>query len=157
MRQFADENNIDSSKFPKNATAVSRRLNKIRSNLREGLGIEVMIDKITSGSGNATLKNTTLIKIRTIPPLAPLAPLYENDEGNSTKIVEVFENSGGIDNKEPEIPPPETVSNDVQITSDIANSGGSGGSGANYAKRNSCNRKKSGDKKEITTFRHLDL
>lgn len=34
LREYADSNNIDSSKFPKNATALSRRLNKIKSNLR---------------------------------------------------------------------------------------------------------------------------
>jgi len=89
LREFADKNNIDSSKFPKNPTAVSRRLNRIRSNLREGLGIEVIIDKITAGKGNTKLKNTTLIKIRKIPPLAPLAPLSENQEENTE------ENSGG--------------------------------------------------------------
>jgi hypothetical protein len=35
LKDFADKNNIDSSKFPKNPQVISRKLNKIKSNLRE--------------------------------------------------------------------------------------------------------------------------
>lgn len=49
---FAGNNGIESSKFPRGPQAISRRLNKIKSNLREGLGIEVIVDRIISGKGN---------------------------------------------------------------------------------------------------------
>lgn len=129
LRDFADNNNIDSSKFPRGPQSISRQLNKIKSNLREGLGIEVIVDRITSGKGNSKLKNTTLIKIRKVSPLPPLSPLSEIDEGNED------ENSGGIISENPntstqtKIPPLENQEICAQITSDIANSGGSGDSG----------------------------
>jgi hypothetical protein len=138
LKEYADNNDIDSSKFPKNETALSRRLNKIKSNLREGLGIEIIVDRITSGKGNTKLKNTTLIKIRKISPLPPLSPLSENDEGNDGEI------GGGIISENPntstetKIPPPENKENHTQITSDNDNSGASGASGGILHKEIQC-------------------
>lgn len=71
LREFADANNIDNSKFPKSPAAVSKRLNKIKSNLREGLGIEVLVGRISSGPGNKKQMNTAIIKIRKISPVPP--------------------------------------------------------------------------------------
>jgi hypothetical protein len=93
------------------------------------LGIEVIVDRITSGKGNTKLKNTTMIRIRKIAPLTPLPPLSENDEGNNS------ENSGGIISENPnsstisKIPPPENEEIDEQITSNKDHSGDSGCSG----------------------------
>ena len=85
LKVFADKNNIDSSKFPKRPQAVSRQLNKIKSNLRDGLGIEVIVDRITSGKGNKKQINTAIIKIRKISPISPVSPVSENDDGNEGK------------------------------------------------------------------------
>ena len=69
LREIAEANNFDikSKSFPKSANSLSRRLNSIRSNLLEGLGIEVIIDRDTKS-------NTSLIKVRKIPPLFPVSP-----------------------------------------------------------------------------------
>ncbi|MGD1838709.1 MAG: bifunctional DNA primase/polymerase, partial [Nitrososphaeraceae archaeon] len=86
LTNYADNNDIDSSKFPKTATSVSQRLNKIKSNLREGLGIEITVGRITSGNGNKKLMNTAIIKIRKLSPVAPVAPVApENDTINEGK------------------------------------------------------------------------
>lgn len=50
LNQIALENNIDTSKaWPKAANSLSRRLKTLLSNLREGLGINIIITRITSG------------------------------------------------------------------------------------------------------------
>jgi hypothetical protein len=77
LRKFADNNNIESSKFPKGPQAITRRLNKIKSNLREGLGIEVIVDRITSGKGNKKYINNAIIKIKKITPISPISPIHE--------------------------------------------------------------------------------
>ena len=82
MKEYTYINDIDSGKFPKNAQAISNRLRKAKTPLLEGLGIEIIVDRITSGIGNnRKLKNTTIVKIRKRSPLAPLSPLNENDSG----------------------------------------------------------------------------
>ena len=131
LREFADNNDIDRSKFPKSPQSISRQLNKIKSNLREGLGIEVIVDRITSGKGNTKLKNTTLIKIRKISPLPPLPPLNQNDNRN------YGEDSGGIISTKPntftetKISPLEDNEICAKNTDGIIHSGGSGDSGDN--------------------------
>ncbi|HSF49642.1 MAG TPA: primase alpha helix C-terminal domain-containing protein, partial [Nitrososphaeraceae archaeon] len=82
LREFADNNDIDSKFFPKSSQAISNNLRKIKGSLLEGLDIEIIVERITSGKGNRKLKNTTIVKIRKRSPPAPLAPLNENDEGN---------------------------------------------------------------------------
>jgi hypothetical protein len=81
LTYFADTNSIDSSKFPKNPNTVSRRLNKIKSNLREGLGIEIKVERVGACKGNEKFVNTAVIKIRTISPLSPETPLSPGNEG----------------------------------------------------------------------------
>ena len=135
LREYADSNNIDSSKFPKNATALSRRLNKIKSNLREGLGIEIIIDRITSGKGNKKQMNTTLLKIRRIPPVAPVAPVNENDEGNTGKNTGGIQNTGGNASNDTKIPPVDNDPFHAQITGDIDKTGGTGGTGGIVQKK----------------------
>ena len=138
LRAFADNNDIDSSKFPKTPQSISRQLNKIKSNLREGLGIEVIVERITSGKGNTKLKNTTIIKIRKVSPLSPLPPLNQNYEENQGK------NSGGIistnsnTSTETKIPPLEKKEIRAQIPSDKGASGDSGDSGGILQKLKPC-------------------
>jgi hypothetical protein len=52
LEVFAQQNkiNIDHKLWPKSPNVLTRRLNQIRSNLLEGLGIEVTISRITSTS-----------------------------------------------------------------------------------------------------------
>jgi hypothetical protein len=73
LKQYADENNIDSSKFPKKPQTISNKLRKAKAALLEGLGIEIIVDRITSGvENNSKLKNTAIVKIRKPSPLPPL-------------------------------------------------------------------------------------
>ena len=127
LKEYADNNNIDSSKFPKNATSVSRRLNKIKSNLREGLGIEIIVDRITGGKGNKKQMNSAIIKVRRIAPVAPVAPVSENDEGNEPENTGGIFKTGSITSSESTIPPADKTQNHAQITSDIDQTGGTGG------------------------------
>jgi hypothetical protein len=66
---FAQKHRVatDNKLWPKSPNALSRRLNQIRSNLIEGLGIEVKISRVTSGK-NKNKVNTFHIEIRKIPP-----------------------------------------------------------------------------------------
>jgi len=76
LKQYADENNIDRSKFPKKTQTISNKLRKAKATLLEGLGIEIIIDRITSGIGNnKKLKNTAIVKIRKRSPPSPPSPL----------------------------------------------------------------------------------
>jgi hypothetical protein len=76
--------NTNSRVWPKAPNSLTRRLTPILSNLREGLGIDVVIGRITTGNSNK--KNTTNIRVRKIPPLPPPHPLGQNhaqiDTGN---------------------------------------------------------------------------
>ena len=125
LKVFADDNNIDSIKFPKSPQAISRRLNKIKSNLREGLEIEVIVDRITSGKTNKKQLNTAIIKIRKISPISPLSPVSENDDGKAEDIKITGDNTSN----EIIIPPASDDQNCAQISNDIANIGGIGGIG----------------------------
>jgi hypothetical protein len=139
LREFADNNNnIDSSKFPRGPQSISRQLNKIKSNLREGLGIEVIVDRNASVKGNKKQRNTAIIKIRKVSPLSPLSPSNQNDEGNEV------ENGGDINFDNPntsvknKIPPSSNSSIYAQITSDIDKSGGNGVNGGILQTKYTC-------------------
>jgi hypothetical protein len=125
LKQTADSCGIDTSQrlWPKSPSALVRRLNTIRSNLLEGLGIKVRIDRITVG--DKARKNTSTIRIEKIPPLAPLSPpeqIHAQDQGKNGGGI----SDGGDTTSTPkQIPPPE---ND-QIHAQNTESGGSGGSG----------------------------
>jgi hypothetical protein len=54
--------NVNQNQFPKAGNALVRKLNQIKSNLSEGLGITVQIDRTTSG----TKKNYSMITIQKI-------------------------------------------------------------------------------------------
>jgi hypothetical protein len=130
LKEFADNNNnIDSSKFPKGPQAISRRLNKIKSNLREGLSIEVIVDRITAGKGNKKQLNTAIIKIRKIPPIPPVSPVSKNDEGNEDKNTGDIEKTGDNTSSDNKISPVIKDQNPTQNTSNIDKNGGIGDTG----------------------------
>ena len=129
LKEFADKNNIDSSKFPKGPQAISRRLNKIKSNLRDGLGIEVIVGRITSGKGNKKQLNTAIIKIRKIPPIPPVSPVSKNDEENEGNNTGDNENTGDNISNDNKIPPVTKDQNHAQNTNDIDKNGGIGDTG----------------------------
>ncbi len=64
----------------KSANALSRRLNQIRSNLLEGLDIEVIISRLTTSSNRIGKANTSYVKIRRIPPVPPISIEEQNRE-----------------------------------------------------------------------------
>jgi hypothetical protein len=64
--------NHESKSFPKSANSLSRHLNRISSNLLEGVGIEVLIDRVKTDRDPRFKKNTSTIRIRKIPPPSPL-------------------------------------------------------------------------------------
>jgi hypothetical protein len=138
LREYADNNDIDSSKFPKNGIALSRRLNKIKSNLREGLGIEIIIDRITSGKGNKKQMNTAIIKIRKISPFTPVSPANKNDEGNNRDFTGDIENTVDNYSSDNKISPVDNDKSYAQIISDIDKTGVTGDTGDNMQKIISC-------------------
>jgi hypothetical protein len=129
LKDFADKNNIDSSKFPKNPQVISRKLNKIKSNLREGLSIEVIVDRITAGKGNKKQLNTAIIKILKIPPIPPISPVSKNDEGNEGKNIRDIEKIGDNTSSDNKISPVIENQNHTQNTSNIDKNGGIGDTG----------------------------
>jgi hypothetical protein len=86
---FAHNNKIktDHRLWPKAANSLTRRLNQIRSNLLEGLAIDVKITRVTDVKGKF---NTSSIEIRKLSPEPPEPPETNNYEGNS------FATSGDI-------------------------------------------------------------
>ena len=73
--------------------------------MREGLAIEVIVDRITSGKGNKKQLNTAIIKIRKIPPIPPVSPVSKNDEGNEGKNTGDIENIGDNTSNDNKISP----------------------------------------------------
>ena len=135
LREFADNNNIDSNKFPKAPQTISYRLNKIKPILLEGLGIEVIIDRITTRKGNSKNKlNTTLVKIRKRPPASPASPTPENDGGNEGKSVEdLLSDKGEISNISKRPPAPINRIR-AQIIREIDSAGDAGDTGDDFRK-----------------------
>ena len=81
--------NTNHKSWPKEVRWLTRRLNQIRSNLLEGLGIDVTIDRLTS-TEDQKKKNTSTIKIRKMTPLTPLTPPVKNYAQILRKKVESF-------------------------------------------------------------------
>ncbi len=112
--------NTNHKSWPKSVNYLTRRLNLIRSNLLEGPGISVTIDRVTSG--NKKSKNTSIIRVEKIGPLPPLPPLCPPDKNwarNEDKI------SGDTLSTMQQISPPE----DEQPHNEKGESGDSGGDG----------------------------
>jgi hypothetical protein len=98
-----------------------RRLNIIRSNLIEGLGIKVTIDRVTVGNN----KNTSTTRIAKMPPLAPLSPPEQIRAQNQGENGGGISDGGDITSTKQQIPPPENTENHAQKSQ----SGASGASG----------------------------
>ena len=81
--------NTNHKSWPKEVRWLTRRLNQIRSNLLEGLGIDVTIDRLTS-TEDQKKKNTSTIKIQKMTPLTPLTPPVQNYAQILRKKVESF-------------------------------------------------------------------
>jgi hypothetical protein len=101
--------NTDNKQWPKSPSALSRRLNQIRSNLLEGLGIEVTISR-----KNKSKANTAYIEIRKMPPMSPIPPVTQNHEGNNSKTIGGIPNTGDIMPPANKIPPIQTPENHAQ-------------------------------------------
>ena len=71
-------NKIDTGtkSWPKAANSLTRKLRPILSNLREGLGIHVVITRQTTEDSKKK-KNTSIIRIRKSHPLSPSLQNYE--------------------------------------------------------------------------------
>jgi hypothetical protein len=113
LEVFAQEHkvNTDSKQWPKSPSALSRRLNQIRSNLFEGLGIEVTISR-----KNKSKANTAYIEIRKIPPMSPMPPVTQNHEGNNSKTAGDILGTGDIVPPANKMPPIQTRENHAQKT-----------------------------------------
>jgi hypothetical protein len=120
MESVAAENRINTNHrlWPKAANAVTKRLNQIRSNLLEGLGISITIDRDTK-------KNTSSIKMVKQPPEPPEPPEIENHARKLLEISGGFNSSGGSEPPVDKEPPATEVQNHAQNP----NSGGSGDNG----------------------------
>src|SRR5918996_1600439 len=120
LETVAADNRINTNHrlWPKAANSVTKRLNQIRSNLLEGLGISVTINRDTR-------RNTSIIKIVKQPPDLPKSPVVENDSQNR---LEYF---GGLikfgDMKSPV--EKESQVAEVQNHAQTPSTGGSGDSG----------------------------
>ena len=120
---MAQAHGIDTgSKFwPKAANSLTKRLRPILSNLREGLGIHVVITRNTTGKN----KNTSTIRIWKESPLPPLSPPGQNQAQNEDNIGGGSLESGDRTSTEQQVSPPETG----EIQAQKPESGGSGDSG----------------------------
>ena len=143
LREYAEKNNIDSSKFPKASQAISNRLRKVKANLLEGLGIDVIVERITSGNGNKKLMNTAIVKLKKRSPVSPVSPVSQNEgEESDTLTGDVLDNADHISNETMRSP-----GNDdqfcTQITSETSNTGDVGATGDLFIKNSSVENEKS--------------
>jgi DNA polymerase elongation subunit (family B) len=123
LNKVALAHGIDTgSKFwPKAANSLTKRLRPILSNLREGLGIHVVISRNTSGKN----KNTSTIRIWKDSPPSPPSPPGQNQAQNEDKIGGGSLDGGDISFTEQQVSPPETG----EIHAQKLESGGSGDGG----------------------------
>ena len=109
--------------WPKAPNSLTRRLRPILSNLREGLGINVVIsrqtanvDGVSSGYGNISKKNTSTLRIEKISPPSPLPPPKENRAQNQAKNGGDTLDNGDNTSTLQQISPPENDQNRAQKT-----------------------------------------
>jgi hypothetical protein len=77
--------NTNHKSWPKEVRWLTRRLNQIRSNLLEGLGIEVQIKRLTDTSKGRSKANTSSIVIRKMIPMTPI----EQNHAQNTDIGDI--------------------------------------------------------------------
>ena len=112
--------NINSKSFPKSPNSLTRNINKIRSNLLEGLDIEVIVGHVTTRTDKYP-PNTSTIKIRKIPYTSYTSSTLQNSCSNLDKNVEDTKGVEDTISYTPKIPYTLNEENRAQITSDIAN------------------------------------
>jgi hypothetical protein len=127
LEVFAEQCKIDihHKLWPKSPNVLSRRLNQIRSNLLEGLGIEVIISRVTTSRNGEGKANTSYLKIRKIPPVSPIPPAEKNHEGNYRKTAGDILGTGDIISPADQIPPVKSHQNHAQKSA-IGDTGGTG-------------------------------
>ncbi|HJT47966.1 MAG TPA: bifunctional DNA primase/polymerase [Nitrososphaeraceae archaeon] len=115
LKEFAQNHKVstDSKLWPKSANSLSRRLNQIRSNLLEGLEIEVTISRTTTTKDKNKV-NTSTIEIRKISPVSPISPVEQNHEGNCDKTTGDISGTGDNISPAGKIPPAENPQNQAQ-------------------------------------------
>jgi hypothetical protein len=120
LQIVAGRNGIDTSqkKWPKATNSLTKRLNQIRSNLLEGLGICITMSRDNK-------KNTSIIRIERKPPIPPEPPEDENQAQNEHKKIGGTLPCGGSISPIDKEPPTYNLENQAQKT----DSGGIGGSG----------------------------
>ena len=107
LNKVAQAYGIDtgSKLWPKAANSLTKRLRPILSNLREGLGIHVVITRNTTGKN----KNTSTIRIWKEPPPSPPSPPGQNQAQNEDNIGGGSLESGDTTSTRQQVSPPETV------------------------------------------------
>jgi hypothetical protein len=81
--------NTNSKSWPREVRWLTRRLNQIRSNLLEGLGIDIQITRVTKSNVKAKF-NTSSIVIRKMIPVTPVTPVVENQAQDMAEKLETF-------------------------------------------------------------------
>ena len=116
LNTIAAENNIDTSKdWPKAPNSLSRKLKPILSNLREGLDINVVMFRSSTGSKKG--KGTHMLRVYKIYKISsPSSPssLDQFHEGNPEEKSEDISESDDIYRHQGTISSPKSIENRVQ-------------------------------------------
>ena len=99
--------NTNHKSWPKEVRWLTRRLNQIRSNLLEGLGINVTIHR-------DTVTNTSTIKVCKMTPVIPMTPECRNQAQNQHKQAGDISKFGDNDSGMEQMTPEETDRNHAQ-------------------------------------------
>ena len=126
--------NTNHKSWPKEVRWLTRRLNQIRSNLLEGLGIEVQINRLTDTSKGRSKANTSSIVIRKMTPMIPMTPIEQNHAQNEAEPLETFSrldtndsNDKNDSNQNAENYAQNTEIGDIGLIGDILSIEGDGG------------------------------
>jgi hypothetical protein len=114
LNKMAQTYNIDTSnkEWPKASNSLTKRLRPLLTNLREGLGIHVVMGRITTGSSKN--KNTSIIRIWKESPPSSLPPLSAPLDQNNSKESGGSLFSGDTTANESHISPPQKSLNHAQ-------------------------------------------
>jgi hypothetical protein len=127
LTEIADRYRInkEAKSWPKAPNVLTRRLNQIKSNLLEGLNIEVTIDRVTRSSEKRSF-NTSTVRIRKISPEPPEPPEEHTLCEKLTDFTGDIDSSGDIIPPETKIPPEISPENHAQnnISGDTGDTGG---------------------------------
>jgi hypothetical protein len=99
--------NTNHKLWPKEVRWLTRRLNQIRSNLVEGLGINVTTHR-------DTVANTSTIKVCKMTPVIPMTPESQNRAQNKDEKAGDISKSGDNDSGMEQMTPEETDRNHAQ-------------------------------------------